>query len=288
MDLEPGRAHSRGNSSHSRRSLRMTGAGVVFHGGGVTRNYDIHLHTLRGVAPDLRVIGDWPNPLTISSGWLRARARPWNDAVTEPMIRLDRGGSGFLSQVTHHLLGLGATQVFSPALYPDSTRSWLVNGYEEHATLDVFERSLLTGPAPAIRHPVESVEPDWPAIVAIDRAAFSGFWGMSALGLEEAFQANRSAALLTISVEGHSAGYAIVGTHWGVAYLHRIAVHPDAEGRGLGRSLLSASIGWGASNGGRVMILNVRPDNERAQRLYRREGFATTGTSLSVLRHRAN
>jgi ribosomal-protein-alanine N-acetyltransferase len=234
------------------------------------------------------VAGQWPNLLTISSGWLRARARPWNDVVTEPMVRLDRGGSGFLSQVTRHLIGLGASEVFSPALYPGSTRSWLVNGYEEYATLEVFERSLVGTPAPDIEYPVESVEPDWPAIVAIDRAAFSGFWGMSALGLEEAFQANKSAALLTASFEGRTAGYAIVGTHWGVSYLHRIAVHPDVEGRGLGRSLLSACVGWGVSDGGRVMVLNVRPDNDRAQRLYRRGGFANTGTSLSVLRHRVH
>jgi ribosomal-protein-alanine N-acetyltransferase len=202
------------------------------------------------------------------------------------MIRVDRGGSGFLSQVTRHLIELGASQVFSPALYPGSTRSWVVNSYEEHATLDVLERSLVGAPAPPLEHPVQSVEPDWSTVVAIDRAAFSGFWGMSALGLEEAFRANKSAALLALDFEGETAGYAIVGVHWGVAYLHRIAIHPELEGRGLGRSLLSACIGWGATHGGRVMILNVRPDNDRARRLYLRGGFANTGTSLSVLRHR--
>lgn len=231
--------------------------------------------------------GHWPNALTLSSGWLRARARPWNDTVTEPMVRLDRGGSGFLSQVTRHLIGLGAKEIFSPALFPGSTRSWIDNGYQEFASLDVFERSLAGAGARAGEHPVEMVEPDWATITAIDRAAFSGFWGMSMLGLEEAYRANRSAALLTVGNNEPTAGYAIVGIHWGVAYLHRIAVRPEVEGRGLGRALLSASINWGAANGGRVMVLNVRPDNERAQRLYRRGGFARTGTSLSVLRHRA-
>ena len=249
----------------------------------MTGNNDIHIHTLRNVASDLRVAGQWPNPLTISSGWLRARARPWNDTVTEPMVRLDRGGAGFLHQVTRHMVAMGAGEVFSPALYPSSTSSWLDNGYEEYASLEVLERSLIgERPVPG-EHTVRETEPDWPRVVAIDGQAFSGFWGMSELGLDEAYRANRSAALLTIS----DAGYAIVGTHWGVAYLHRIAVRPDMEGRGLGRALLSACVGWGAANGGRVMILNVRPDNTRAIRLYERGGFVRTKASLSVLRHRA-
>ncbi len=199
------------------------------------------------------------------------------------MIRLDRGGTGFLHQVTCHMVAMGAREVFSPALYPSSTRSWLDNGYEEYASLEVLERSLIGERPSSGEHAVRETEPNWPRIVAIDEQAFAGFWGMSELGLDEAYRANRSAALLTIS----DAGYAIVGTHWGVAYLHRIAVRPDMEGRGLGRALLSACVGWGAANGGRVMILNVRPDNVRAIRLYERGGFARTKASLSVLRHRA-
>lgn len=232
--------------------------------------------------------GHWPEPLTLSNGWLRARARPWNDTVTEPMVRVDRGGAGFLSQVTGHLAGLGAREMFSPALYPGSTRSWEENGYEEFAVLEVFERSLMGGAGAPGEHPVRSETPDWAHVVDIDRAAFAGFWGMSAVGLEEAYEANRTAVVLTVDVAGVPAGYAIVGTHWGVAYLHRIAVMPDHEGEGLGNSLLSAAINWGAANGGRVMVLNVRPDNDRARRLYLRGGFVTTGASLSVLRHRVS
>jgi len=238
------------------------------------------------VAPDLRVTGSWPAPLTISSGWLRARARPWNEVVTEPMVRMDRGGSEFLSQVTRHLVEAGAREVYSPALFPASTRTWKDNGYEEHATLDVFERALSGRPGAMPDHPVISIDPNWEDIASVDRTAFSGFWGMSPAGLEEAFQANRSSGVLAVDVGGRLMGYAIVGAHWGVAYLHRIAVVPSAEGQGFGRSLLSACLKWGAANGGRVMVLNVRPDNTRARHVYENAGFAPTGTRLSVLRYR--
>lgn len=239
------------------------------------------------MAPDLRVTGSWPDPLTLSSGWLRARARPWNEAVTEPMIRIERGGSGFLSQVTRHLTELGANEVYSPALFPGSIRSWVDNGYEEYASLDVFERSLAGRPGPPAAHPISAVQPDWGVIALVDRTAFTGFWGMSPVGLEEAYRANKTSVVLTLGLDGDLAGYAIVGVHWGVAYLHRIAVRPDVEGHGYGHSLLSATLNWGAANGGRVMVLNVRPDNTRARRLYERGGFARTGTRLSVLRYPA-
>ena len=201
------------------------------------------------------------------------------------MLRMERGGSGFLGQVTRHLVDHGADEVFSPALFPESTRIWRENGYQDHVALDVFERSLSGRPGEPTPHVVASVSPNWAEIVAVDRKAFAGFWGMSETGLKEAYAANRSASVLTVEAEGSVVGYAIVGSHWGVAYLHRIAVEPSAEGRGFGRSLLSASLNWGAANGGRVMVLNVRPDNERARRVYERVGFMATGTSLSVLRH---
>ncbi len=202
------------------------------------------------------------------------------------MVRVERGGAGFLTSVTRHLRDLGVEEVFSPALYPGSSRMWVDAGFEEFARLDVFERSIVGGAGAAPRHEVETGTPPWDDILDVDRSAFEGFWAMSRLGLEEAAAASRQGAVLTLPHADGIAGYAIVGTAWGVGYLHRIAVRPGLGGQGMGQSLLTASVNWAAASGARAMVLNVRPDNERARRLYERSGFAATGSDLRVLRHR--
>jgi ribosomal protein S18 acetylase RimI-like enzyme len=204
------------------------------------------------------------------------------------MVRLDRGGAEFLTAVTRKLEEMGAGRVYSPALYPDSTSVWKRSGFHPDAELAIMERSLSTGPEKEPTHEVLAVgSPRWEEVVRLDATAFEGFWKMSTLGLREAYDTNRSTTLFTTSVGDALAGYAIVGTQWGVTYLHRIAVHPEHGGAGLGTSLMSASIAWGRAHGGRTMVLNVRSVNDRAQRLYERCGFTHTGTNLMVLRHEA-
>lgn len=225
--------------------------------------------------------------MILSSGWFRARARPWNGAVTDPMIRLDRGGTDFLRAVVSHFVDIGESTVYSPALYPSATRMWHRAGFDKHESLDVMERPLSGVRAdPEGRDLRIETEPDWAAVLDIDRLAFDGFWGMSELGLVEAYQASSSSALLVAPATGPMGAYAIVGAQWTTVFLHRIAVRPDHTGRGLGAALMSAAMEWGRQMGGRSMILNVRPGNVRALRLYERLGFADTGTPLRVLRHR--
>jgi ribosomal protein S18 acetylase RimI-like enzyme len=202
------------------------------------------------------------------------------------MVRLERGGVEFLIAVSKELADRTGEAIYSPALFPGSTRVWRRAGFEDHSELAVMERTLGNIPADGLAHLVESwAEPDWEAVLAIDRAAFEGFWGMSRLGLEEAHQTNRDTVLLTVKSNGPPEGFAIVGSQWGIAYLHRIAVLPARSGQGVGSALLTAAMRWGAANGARSMVLNVRRDNKRAQALYRKTGFTKTGTSLQVLRH---
>lgn len=254
----------------------------------MARNYHVHLLTLAQVPTLVRVEGEWPDPITLSTGWFRARARPWNDQVTEPMIRLDRGGAEFLISVTRRIHELAGRVCYSPALFGSSSRVWLRSGFEPHAGLRIMERGL--NPVASVASDIEvtsNSDPNWEAILEVDRASFEGFWSMSREGLFEALMTNRAHTLLVVPDNDAVAGYAIVGSQWGVTYLHRIAVHPGWAGRGLGRALVGEAVRWGAANGGRTMILNVRPDNHRAIALYQRTGFTDTGTELTVLRHQS-
>lgn len=199
-------------------------------------------------------------------------------------MRLDRGGPEFIRSVANHFHDIGEEHVYSPALYLGASKVWRRAGFEPRHELVVMERSLSTR-----LEPVEGVEaaddPPWDDIHDLDNAAFSGFWTMSRLGLEEALGTNRTSTVLLTYANQRVVGYSLLGSQWGVTYLHRIAVHPSHAGQGHGRRLLQASIGWGRNTGGRTMLLNVRPDNASAISLYKRLGFVETTAQLAVFRH---
>jgi [ribosomal protein S18]-alanine N-acetyltransferase len=58
------------------------------------------------------------------------------------------------------------------------------------------------------------------------------------------------------------------------AYIQTIAVSPTVQGRGIGTRLLTALIDEAQRRGVAHLDLEVRADNETAQRLYRKHGFA--------------
>ncbi len=231
--------------------------------------------------------GTWPGPVIIRRGWSRAQARPWNDGEPAAAIRLVRGSSDFLGAASRRLIEEGSTDVYSPALYPSSTRVWDDAGFSQFRELAVMER-VLDQSVEEPEHPVGLVSsPDWDALAAVDSQSFSGFWRMSGLGLAEAMAATPRSALFQIEGDPGPVGYAIVGAQFTTSYLQRVAVIPGHGGQGLGTALIRGCLLWARSRGARTMVLNVRPDNDRAARVYRREGFTDTGVALQVLRFEA-
>ena len=61
------------------------------------------------------------------------------------------------------------------------------------------------------------------------------------------------------------------------AFIQTLAVAPSAQGRGLGARLLTALLEEADRRGQRTVSLEVRADNQAAQRLYARHGFARSG-----------
>jgi [ribosomal protein S18]-alanine N-acetyltransferase len=72
---------------------------------------------------------------------------------------------------------------------------------------------------------------------------------------------------------GSLAGYAGLSVNGPDADIMTIAVAPAEQGRGLGVRLLEAMLDTARERGATQLLLEVRADNEAAQRLYTRRGF---------------
>jgi ribosomal protein S18 acetylase RimI-like enzyme len=66
-------------------------------------------------------------------------------------------------------------------------------------------------------------------------------------------------------------------THRPHADLEKVAVDPAAQGRGVGRALVSALVGDARAAGIEVLTLDARGDNANALHLYRSLGFTEYG-----------
>ena len=80
----------------------------------------------------------------------------------------------------------------------------------------------------------------------------------------------------------------LAGLHWlkrrgaGAGEVYNLAVHPRAQGRGVGPALLHAGVRYLADIGCEEVILWVDAANERAVNLYRRHGFVTRWEDIAV------
>jgi ribosomal protein S18 acetylase RimI-like enzyme len=229
--------------------------------------------------------GDWPGPLTLRRGWSRGVARPWNDQHPEAALRLERGSAAFLADCTAALGELGVPGVFSPPLPASGQRIWAGAGYVVHVPLALM-RAELDRSLPTPDHLVVAGSAvDLDAILAIDRAAFSPFWRFDIHGMTESLEATSNSSLLLIKGrDGTPAGYAITGVGHAIAYLQRVAVHPDWQGHGMGRSLVRAAARSTRSAGARAILLNTQFENVGAARLYESEGYTVLPEPLAVMR----
>lgn len=229
--------------------------------------------------------GTWPGRITLRRGWARAEARPWNDAEPQAALRLLRGGSSFLEACSSRLLQLGTTGVISPPLPVSAQRAWLEAGFEPFIELALMRRSL-DDPVGSPDHLViERPEIDLAELLEIDAAAFPSFWRFNQGALEEAIAAtSRSTTLTILGGTGSPIAYAVIGFGSAIAYLQRVAVQPEWQGQGMGRSLVRVVARKARASGAKVLLLNTQIDNTSAISLYEDEGFVRLPEALSLLR----
>lgn len=233
---------------------------------------------------EVRARGEWPGLVQLRRGWRLAQARPWNDqSHGMAALRLERGGDRFLDACVDWLTGMGVHVTLSPALAANQTRIWRQAGFQDHLELVVFERDLTAGSDPPLHRVVPYPQPDLDILAAIDDLAFDPTWRVGRGGLADALSATPLSEVLVVRGADEVVGFAIVGELSAVSYLQRVAVHPSRTRRGIGRSLVRASLEWARRRGARSMLLNTQPDNLPAAALYREEGFISLGRKLSVL-----
>jgi len=123
---------------------------------------------------------------------------------------------------------------------------------------------------------------------ALERLLFGGDDPWSARSFREELTAGHFYLAARDSAEGGRligyAGIALVAGPPDVeAEIHTIGVHPDKQGRGVGRRLLAGLLSY-ADELGAAVFLEVRTDNEPAMELYHSTGFQRLGIRRNYYR----
>jgi ribosomal protein S18 acetylase RimI-like enzyme len=78
-------------------------------------------------------------------------------------------------------------------------------------------------------------------------------------------------------------GYAISDVLGDAGFIVRLAVRPDAQGRGVGSQLLTDALDYCRASGAAVVRLNTQESNLASHHLYQRFGFQRSGRRVPVL-----
>jgi mycothiol synthase len=129
-------------------------------------------------------------------------------------------------------------------------------------------------------------------VVAVLAGAYAGTdeagWDLDAFTARTRLGWFRPQDLLVAERRGYQAGPRLGGLHWlkrrdaTTGEVYNLAIHPEAQGEGLGPALLHAGLTHLRDQGLREVILWVDLDNERAVDLYTSQGFVTRWQDVAV------
>ena len=86
-------------------------------------------------------------------------------------------------------------------------------------------------------------------------------------------RASASSAVLVGRIEGQVRATALVGFDGHRAWSYYVAVDPDVQGTGLGRSIMMAARAWAKDRGAPKLMLLVADNNRKVLGFYRALGF---------------
>lgn len=121
-------------------------------------------------------------------------------------------------------------------------------------------------------------------IATVDRAAFGERWYLSASMLADVRTATPThrARVVTGLTTAPVDGFIIAGRAARTGYVQRLAVHPDAQRRGVGQALLGDAVSWMRRARVHRVYVNTHVDNDAALALYRENGFRELPERLRV------
>lgn len=131
---------------------------------------------------------------------------------------------------------------------------------------------------------------DLDAVLAIERAAYAFPWTRGnftdslAAGYRAQLLLPREASRVD-RTEAPCLGYCVAMPGFEEMHLLNITVHPEHQGQGLARQMLSHLGAACVEQGLATLWLEVRQSNLRAQRLYKQWGFLTVGLRRGYYPH---
>ena len=122
----------------------------------------------------------------------------------------------------------------------------------------------------------QATSSDLAALAVIERDSFAIPWTEESLA-DELAGSEHTVMLVAETAEGVVVGYIGCWIVLDEGQINNIAVAPAWRGTGIGGALLSALLTQGRERGLRRYVLEVRPSNIAARRLYARFGFTDGG-----------
>ena len=107
-----------------------------------------------------------------------------------------------------------------------------------------------------------------PAVIALwQRCDLTRPWNDPASDIAFARRGENS-TILVARMDGALAATAMVGHDGHRGWVYYVAVDPDRQGTGLGRTIMAAAEDWLRARGVAKVMLMVRPDNTKVQAFY--------------------
>jgi GNAT superfamily N-acetyltransferase len=227
-----------------------------------------------------------------ATGVSRLRVRTWHadDQVAHLTPAVDGSGPLTTEEIRRCIAALrraGYRGAITAAIGRADQPPFLEAGFVLAERLHLLLHPLGELPNPVLAAPIHirrGRRRELDELLAVDHAAFNGIWRLDRIGLDDALSATPTVHLRVARDASCTVGYAICGRAAHRGYVQRLAVHPRAQGQGIGGTLLLDGLRWLRRWGARDALVNTQEGNGRSLRLYQRVGFVLQPDGLTVLR----